>query len=316
MRTIAFFIILGIGTFGCQSGPTAAEKAKMESVRSDEIAKIRADSIVAQNNAPAPAAEVAKDINLNTNAPKDKKMIKTAEVRFKVSHVLKATETIEDLTAHFGGYVTYSNLKNQEQNIGRSVISRDSILISKQIVVENEIILKVPNDKLDSMIRDMNKLVVFMDYRTIKLDDVTYKYAANQKRTSTLQKYQQRQTKHIDTKGTKLKEAANAEETLLNSQLEADDLNIKNQELEDQLKYCSLTIYIYQKPVIIRETIADFDYESSFKPNIFKRLLNSIVQGWWILEEIIIFLVRIWGILLLIFGAIVGYKMAMKKFSK
>jgi hypothetical protein len=315
MRTIAFFIILGIGTFGCSPGPSAAEKANYDSLVSDSLAKARADGGANEIIAP-PKVEVAKDINLNTNAPKDKKMIKTADVRFKVNHVLKATETIEDLTTHFGGYVTYSNLRNQQQNYRRSVISRDSILISKEIVVENDIMLRIPNDKLDSLIRDMNKLVVFLDYRTIKLDDVTYRYAANQKRTSTLQKYQQRQTKHIDTKGAKLKEAANAEETVLNSQLEADDLNIKNQELEDQLKYCSLIIYIYQKPLIIRETIANFDYESSFKPSIFKRLLNSIVQGWGILEEIIVFLVRIWGILLLIFGAIVGYKMAIKKFSK
>jgi hypothetical protein len=189
-------------------------------------------------------------------------------------------------------------------------------LISKQIVVENEIILRVPNDKLDTLIREINKFAVFLDYRTIKLDDVTFRYAANQKRTATMQKYQQRQTKHIDTKESKLKETSNAEETVLNSQLESDDLNIRNQELEDQLKYCYLTLYIYQKPVIVRETIADFDYESSFKPNIFNRLLNSIIQGWRILEEIIVFLVRIWGIILLVVGGILGYRLAVKKIKK
>jgi len=309
--------MLGISLFllaGLTSCNSAAKKH--EQWRIDSINKDNAVANVVDEKEAAPAANeatVAKDVNLNTTAPKEKKLIKTAEVKFKVNNVQKTTERIEDLATHYAGYVTYSNLSNRDENYGRSRISKDSILISRQIVVESQLILRVPNVNLDSLVQELNKYVVFLDYRTIKLDDVTFRYAANQKRNQTLQKYQQRQTKHIDNKESKLKETTNAEETLLDSKLNSDELDIQKQELDDQLKYCTLTIFIYQKPVIVKETIANFDYISSYKPNILKRLLNAIVQGWRILEEIIVFLFQIWGILLLIVAGIIGVRFFFKK---
>jgi len=301
-------ILILLGLSACSSGSSAYEQAKMDSIRKDSM------EYVMRKQASQPASsEIAKDINLNTKTPKDKKFIKTAEVRLKVNNVLKTTEKIEDMTARYGGYVTYSNLTNSQQDYTSTKISNDSIRLSKQIVVENNITLRVPNETLDSLIRGLNQFVVFLDYRSVKLDDVTFQYASNQKKTGTLQKYQQRQTKHIDTKGTKLKETTNAEESVLNSQLESDELSIRNQALEDQLKYCTLTIYIYQNPVIVRDMMPNFDKETSYRPNVSRRLLDSVIQGWWILEEIIVFLVRIWGILLLTGAAIMGYRMAFKK---
>jgi hypothetical protein len=78
--------------------------------------------------------------------------------------------------------------------------------------------------------------------------------------------------------------------------------------LDDQVKYCSLTIDIYQKPIIAKEVIANFDYVSDVKPNFFIRVWDSIVQGWWILCEVLIFLIKLWGIALLITGLIFGIK--------
>jgi len=303
---IAMMTMLGL--YACNSASSVYAKRLQDSLVKDSIKAVN------RYTASQPeSSEIAKDIKLNTNTPKDKKLIKTAEVKFRVNNVLRTTEKIEDMTARYGGYVTYSNLTNSQQNCIWNKISKDSIQMSKQIMVANNITLRVPNENLDSLVRGLNQFVVFLDYRGFKLDDVTFQYVSNQKKSGTLQKYQQRQTKHIDTKGTKLKETSNAEETVLNSQLESEELSICNLTLEDQLKYCTLTIYIYQNPVIVREIIPNFDKETSYKPNIFKRLLDSVIQGWWILEEIIIFLVRIWGILLLIGAGIMGYRMVFKK---
>lgn len=303
LTVLSLALVLVFGTISC--GPSKKEKEAA-------ISKARQDSIAFAHSQP----ELAKDLNLNTNSPKDKKFIKTGEVKFKVNNVLKTTEYIEDLVVKYGGYVTYSNLKNNDQNYASRRVSRDSILVCKEIIVENDMVLKIPNEKLDSLVRELNKFILFLDYRVIKLDDATFQYALAQKNTQTLQNYQQRQTKHIDTKPSKLKETTNAEETLLNSQLITNDLSVQKQVLDDQLKYCTLTINIYQKAIITRETIANFKYVSSYKPNIFKRALDSLIQGWWILEEIIVFLIQLWGIFLLIITIVVGYKLIKRKMRK
>jgi len=202
----------------------------------------------------------------------------------------------------------YTNLQNRNENYKSSRISRDSILISKEIVVVNEIQLRIPNARLDSFVRELNSLVIFFDYRVIKLSDVTLQFVSNQKKTDRLQKYEQRQTQHIDNKQSKLKETSAAEDNLLDKQNQTDDLKLKSMELEDQVKYCNLSIDIYQKPIIVKEVIANFDYVSDLKPNFIKRIGDSIIQGWWILEEVILFLIKIWGIAVLIIAIIFGAK--------
>jgi hypothetical protein len=298
------FILLGLATSlafsGCGSKANEFELASM------------ADT----SNSLAETAQLANDLDLNTQTPADKKFIKTADLKFKVANVLNATEKIEDITVKYGGYLTLSNLQNRNEDNSSSRISRDSILITKQIVVVNEIQLRVPNERLDSFIRELNPLVVFLDYRVIKLHDVTLQFVANQKKTDRLKNYEQRQTKHIDNKTSKLNETTSAEENLLNRQNQADDLQVASMAIEDRVKYCDLTIEIYQKPIIVKETIARFDYVSDSKPSFFSRVWDSVITGWAILAEFIIFLVKIWGIVLLVIVLFFGSKYLFKLYKK
>ena len=95
MRKLAILslaVILVFGTLSC--GPSKKEKESA-------YERAKQDSITVATSQP----ELAKDVNLNTNTPKDKKFIKTAEVMFKVNNVWKVTERIEDITAKYGGFV-------------------------------------------------------------------------------------------------------------------------------------------------------------------------------------------------------------------
>ncbi len=233
------------------------------------------------------------ELSLATKTPAEKKFIKTAETKFLVGNVRKASDKIEDLAAKYSGYLTYSHLQNRESDQSRMELSRDSVLISKQIIVENQIDLRIPNESLDSLVRELNKLILFLDYRIVKMDEITFNLLANQKASERLKNYDVRQKRHIDTKASKLKETTNAEENVLNRQNQDDQLEVENLALADQVKYCRLTIFIYQKPIYYKEIQVLPNYESS-RPNLFSRILSALVDGWIIFEYFIVFLFRIW----------------------
>jgi hypothetical protein len=260
--------------------------------------------------------ELAKEFNLSTKTPADKKFIKTGDLKFKVRNVIYASEKIEDIASKYDGYLIYSKLQNRQENYKSSRISRDSLLISKQVVVQNEMELRIPTEQLDSFVRELNPLVIFFDYRIIKMDDITLRYKVNQRKTERLQNYETRQVKHIDSKEGKLKETTSAEDHLLNRQQQVDELRIRSMELEDRVKYCNLSIEIYQKPIIVKEIVADFNYVSNVKPNFFLRIGDAFAQGWSILEEVILFLIKIWGVILLIIAIIFGTKFIIRWFRK
>jgi hypothetical protein len=287
---------------GC--GPSAKE---FEEKRVADSAGV-ADSLAMRQSA-------MSDLNLSIRTPAEKKFIKTAETQFQVNNVRAASEKIEDLTVKYSGYLTYSNLQNRERDFFRLEISRDSVVISKKIVVENNIVLRIPNENLDSLVRDLNQLILFLDYRIVKMDEISFAFLANQKASDRLKDYESRQKVHIDTKGGKLKETTLAEENRLDRQIQADKLQVENMELADQVKYCTLTIMIYQKPFLYKETQVLLN-SSSFRAKLSTRLLEALVDGWIMFESFLVFLFRIWWLFVLVFGGIFVYRFLLKRNHK
>jgi len=112
-----------------------------------------------------------------------------------------------------------------------------------------------------------------------------------------------RQAAHIDNRGKKLGESSTAEDKMLDRQLQSDEVSVQTMSLKDQVNYCTINLTIYQEAIVIKSIKPNFDYVAASKPNILSRIGDAVIQGWWILEEIIVFLVKIWGVLLVI-GAI------------
>jgi hypothetical protein len=298
LKSIFTTILIGLVLTSC--GPSARE---MEKNRIDDSTKV-AESLAKQNL-------ISKNLSLSTRAPNDKKFIKTAETKFLVRNVRMASDKIEDLAAKYSGYVTYSNLGNHESDYSKIEVSRDSILISRKIVVENQMVLRIPNENLDSLVRELNKLIVFLDYRIIKMDDISFAILANSKASDRLQKYEIRQQKHIDKKESKLKEVVSAEDNVLSRQIQADNLQIENLTLADQAKYCTLSIFLYQKPIYYSETQVQPNTES-FRPNLFKRIVSAVIDGWIICEYFIVFIFQIWWLFIIAIVIILGYNIWFK----
>lgn len=248
------------------------------------------------------------DVSARTNAPKDRKFKKTVEAEFKVKNVLQATEGIEDLVFGFGGYVVHSDLSNNQVNYSEVEKSRDSVLIVRQIEVSNKMTFKIPDSKVDSVLRRLKQYVVFLDGRRIDLEDVTHQIERNESETNRYDEYAKRQTNKIDSKGKNLKEISSAEDASLDKKLQADEARIRNKELLDDVKYCTLNIRIYQKATLSKETIENWDYiKEQSKPNILFRIGNAFLAGCGTLETILVFLVRIWSVILLLVVLAVGY---------
>jgi len=297
-KFFCLILVSGMLISGC--GPSAKEIEEKRVADSVNIA----DSLAMVGN-------VSNELKLDTRTPKDKQFIKTAETKFKVRNVRIASEKIEDLAVKYSGYLTYSNLRNNESDYSRIELSHDSVLVSKRIVVENDMVLRIPNEALDSLVRELNNLIIFLDYRIVKMDDVSFALLANQKASERLKEYDLRVKKHIGTKDSKLKETTTAEENILNRQIQADQLNAENLEIADQIRYCTLKIVIYQQPVLSKETQVLLNVYS-YRSRLLTRIFDAVSDGWVMFENFVVFLFRIWWLIMLIIGGILVYRLWLK----
>lgn len=242
-----------------------------------------------------------------------RKFVRTADIKFKVKNVAKSTYAIENVTNKSGGFVTYTNLESHINQKEETRVSQDSILETIKFTVDNNITIRVPNTKLDTVIKSIAKEIDFLDSRLIKADDVTLQMLSNklaQKRSESTEK---RIANSIDSKGKKLNQVMKAEETLDSKKEANDNKTIENLSLNDQVNFSTLTINLYQRESIKHELYASGKSINNYRPNLGLQIWNSLKTGWFMLESIVAFIIQLWAIFLILFLGWIGYKKFLKK---
>lgn len=301
----ALKLIIGTGlflsVFSCGRLPENYEAANV--VYEEEMIPIsdKSDNSFISSSA---AVETGKDST--------RRFVRTADLRFKVKNVIQSTYDIEGITASHGGFVTYTDLNSEVNKVTNTVISADSVLETTHYTITNILTLRVPNTALDTVLKDISRNIDFLDYRSIRADDVALQILANKLTQKRIAKSEKRLTNAIDNQGNRLRETTSAEELLLNKQEQADKAVLANFSLEDRISFSTINIHIYQRPSIRREVITNEKNIDAYTPGIGIRLIDAAKTGWDILIMILIFIVDIWPLLL--FGAI-GY-LAVRYYKK
>lgn len=226
----------------------------------------------------------------------NRKFIRTADLRFKVKNVAKSTYAIENTVAKFGGFVTSTELRSNVVNTSTAKISNDSLVETTRFVVENNMVIRVPNTLLDTTLKTIVRQIDYLDYRVIKADDVSLQLLSNNLSQKRNQDNQKRVEDAIANRGKKLGETLDAEDRLHESQTQTDEAKLSNLSLKDQVNFSTLSLSLYQREEFKKEVIANPDNEE-YRTSMGVRIMDGLKTGWHILEEIIIFFVNIWTII-------------------
>jgi hypothetical protein len=241
------------------------------------------------------------------------KFVRTADLKFKVKNVIKSTYNIEDIVKRQGGFVTLTNLQSNVDYRNDTKISADSTLETTHYTVTNTITIRVPNSKLDTTLKEISRNIDFLDFRIIKADDVALQLLSNSLTIKRSGRNEARITRAIDNRGKKLNETTVAEEVLLSKQEQADNARVANMSLRDQINFSTINIEIYQRQSIKRDVVTNYDNIAEYEPGFGTQLLDSLKYGWSMLEGLLVFLVKLWGLFLF---AIVIYILYVKYFKK
>jgi hypothetical protein len=284
--TTKLFAAIGLITlfFACnQSSTQDSTSAKAEN-------EMMMDSTANEFISSSAAVENGKDST--------RKFIRTAELKFKVKSVVNATYAIENITNQFGGFVAFTELNSNIDNTTTTTVSADSSLETTYFTVANTMTLRVPNTQLDTTLKSIATFIDFLDYRIIKADDVALNLLANKLTQDRAKKTEKRLTTAIDNRGKKLKETTAAEELLSGKQEQSDNAKISNLSLQDQVNFSTITLSIYQRQAIKRELTSNNKNIDEYTPGFGSRIVDSFKSGWEILQNIIIFIAQMWGLIL------------------
>ena len=236
----------------------------------------------------------------SVSAPKnaERKIIRTAQMRFKAAKTDNATYKVEKIAKQLGGYVTESQMNSTVVSERAVVVSNDSVMQLTQYQLENTMVVRVPNYQLDTFLTEISRIYLFLDHRRISADDVTLAYMSSQLKAKIREQAAQRIQNATDTKGKRLDDIVDAETASSQLRDEAIDQQIANAEKDFNIQFSVVNLNIYQDMDIVKTMKANPSLYA-YGPGFFTRLKESLAYGWAMVLEIVLGVASVWYLFLI-----------------
>lgn len=233
----------------------------------------------------ADSAQLSNDNDTTTT-----KLIKTANIKFKVKDVRQTSERIAALTNQYKGIVIHHEYNAQIQNSHDIHLTNDSVMRITAQSLSATMVIKVPAEGLEVFMNEVGKLGLYVDLRRMDVEDKTFDYLSSklklQSRTQLIK--QQRSGKVI------IKNPGD----VLSLKDNMIDEKINNLLINDQVKYSIAQLDLYQSNIITKEVIAN-DNPTEYQLPFVNRIGLAFENGWYLLKEIIVGLINLWAIICL-----------------
>lgn len=235
----------------------------------------------------------------------DKKFVKTADVNMEVKDVYDATIFIEKQLKELGGFVTESRLQSNVVSEETFETSDTDATLVKKYQTDNKMQVRVPTEKLGDFLTFINDKKVFLNSRIIVAEDVT----ANA-RIAELEIKKLKKTGEVIEK---MKNNGDKVDRTENNLEQNNQQEIANITLADNLKYSTIDIYIKEPKVRVAEIAVTNtkNIDNKYKFNFFYDVKNAFVEGFYLVQRLIVGLITIWPILLI--GSIIVYFLRKRK---
>jgi len=225
--------------------------------------------------------------------------VRNADMKLKVTHVVEASNQIEDLITKRGGYITLSDLTSQIGYSSSVKFKADSTAELTHYTVVNKLTLRIPNKQLDTVLRAISGLATFIDYRKLKADDVKMSLYANSLAERRYEKFQSRVEKKSVKSEASTKQNIKTEEALLEKQTLLDNTQLDSYDLADKVNYATLSVELYQPEQI--KTLVTFipPVIETYAPSFATQLKEATLKGFEVLKSGLIFFLSCWGVMVL-----------------
>ncbi|WP_051691944.1 DUF4349 domain-containing protein [Pedobacter borealis] len=218
------------------------------------------------------------------------KIIKTADMRFRVKDVQNTKEQLSKTIKAEGGTVAEFSIESSIQETDKVKQSTDSLKEITSYRTQGYLVAKVPSEKLDEFTNTIAKIAVFVDNQSMKMDDQSIAYLSNKLKA-------QNRVDAIE----KINKVASKKSTNVESSLyikdDYVDRRIENMQIDSRVKFSTITLNFYQDNTVKTMIVAN-DNLYDYRPAFINRLWLGIVNGWTIFKEIIIAISNLWMLIL------------------
>ncbi len=236
-----------------------------------------------------------------------KRMI-TASMKCRVDNVLTAISELERLANKTGGVIVESRLENELRDFDELSDGSDSLRKVQVYTPTASITVKVPVLYLDTLLNNMRTLAQFIQYRTVKQQDITYQYLSNVYKNKRTESNAQTGLSSKNTGIEIIKYRNDQRENIINRYTE-------NRQLLDDVEHATINFQLFQADQVDVSTVVN--PVKLTRTGFGTALLSSFNQGVELFRALILLFVRLWplwALAILCWGTY--YRLSKKQVSK
>jgi len=220
--------------------------------------------------------------------PQELKIIKSANVRYKVTHVKITTDQINKILQQFNGYISDQRFQNTVYQI------------------ENRFTIKVPAQHFDVLMDSLVQVAEFVDYENITTQDVSEEYIDLKSRLKTKLEVKQRYETILRQRAKTVKDILATEEKLRVIQEEIEAAQGRLHYLTNKVSFSTIQVDLY-------ETVDYKETPESYTRTFFSKMKEGFSFGWQLIESIVLGIIYIWPLILIGLGLFFIIKRRLRK---
>lgn len=255
--------------------------------------------VVNNGNSSADTASTSADTIATT------KLVKTADMSFKVKNVQQTGDSISRVIAKLNGMVVHHQMASSVERSEDIRLSSDSVMRVSAFNTTADMTVKIPSEKLEDFMSHISHMGIYVTSRKMDIEDKSLDYL------SAKLKLKNRREMVAQQKNGKIK--IKNPEAVLWLKDDIIDGQINNQRIDEAVNYSVVSLNFYQSNTIYKERIANDD-PSAYKMPFGNRLLMALSNGWYLFVELILGLANLWVLLLAGAGLWIVFKTYKKKY--
>ncbi len=268
MKTLSYYFVMLLTTSSllftsCKSNAEAGYTS--DSLGLESVSKNATESY-----APNSASQSSENSSSST-IPIERKLVKEADLSWETNNISKSHQLLLEKVKKYNAYIS-----NDSQ-------SKDDYQIS------NSMVIKLPADKFDAFINELQSNVKNFDSKNIRVLDVTEEYIDVEARIKTKKELEQRYTEILT--------RANTVEDIMSVEAQLNSIRAEIESVEGRMKLLNQQITL--------STININFYETTSAPvGFFGNIGKSIIEGWNSFLHFILNLISIWPTILILGGVV------------
>lgn len=239
-------------------------------------------------------------------SPQQPKLVKTADMRFKVKNVEQTSENITTLTTKYNGMVMHHDVMASDEQTSDTRLDNDSVMRVSRFNTTADMTVKIPSEKIEEFLDAVSHMSIYVNVRRMDIEDKSLDYLSSQmKLNSRKELVSQQKAGRVVFKNP---------DAVLDLKDGLVDEQINNRKIDDEVKYSVISLDFYQSNTISKEIIVNDDPDT-YKLPFGNRLLIAFGDGWSLFKELVILLANIWVLIIAAIGVWICVKWYKRKYT-